>query len=195
MIVEAYWGSAKTPGSICNLREKINRHKLDKNGTKFSVADEFVLHAFQAHLLAHIYSFFGISSSADPIQHDCSPQWLQEKSQAILDAILVLDETSDKVLQFSLSFMHSAFLYHDLRHAIRYEDGEHIIRHWKLWLPYFLGMGRKNYSNEAANLICNIQADFPKHIAYIAIHNRTVNTTGIPGHGKPIDQMVEHYNL
>ena len=107
----------------------------------------------------------------------------------------MLSETTDKVLQLSTSFMHAAFLYYDLRQAIRYEDGEHIIRHWKLWLPYFLALGRKNYSNEAANLICNIQADFPKHIAYIAIHNRTVNTTGRTGHGKPVDQMVEHYNL
>ena len=91
--------------------------------------------------------------------------------------------------------MHAAFLYHDLRQAIRFEDGEHIVRHWKYWLPYFLGTGRKNYSCEAANLLCNLQADFPQHIAYIVMNNRTVNTTGIYGHGKPIDQMVEHYNL
>ncbi len=195
LILEAFWGKTTTPGSICNLREKINRHKLDKNGTKFSVADEFVIHAFESHLLAHVYTFFGIGSSTDQIHHDCSLQWLKDTAQAIVDSVLVLNETTDMVQQFSMSFMHSAFLYHDLRQAIRYEDCEHIILHWKLWLPYFLGMGRKNYSNEAANLICNVQADFPKHIAYIAIHNRTVNITGRAGHGKPIDQMVEHYNL
>lgn len=149
LILEAYWGSATTPGSICNLREQIHRHKLDKHGTKFSVADEFVLHAFEAHLMAHILTFFEISSPAAPIPHECSLQWLQEKGQAIVDSILVLKETSDKVLQFSTSFLHSAFLYYDLRQAIRYEDGEHIIRHWQLWLPYFLGMGRKNYSRSS----------------------------------------------
>ena len=195
MIVEAFWGSTTTPGSICNLREKVDRNKLDKHASKFSIADEFVLHALEAHLLAHVCSFFGISSSTDPIEHDCSLEWLREKAQAIVNAALILKETSDKILQFSKSFLHSAFLYHDLRQAIRFEDGEHIIRHWKMWLPYFLGTGRKNYSNEAANLICNLQADFPKHLAYIAIHNRTVNTTGRIGCGKPIDQMVEHYNL
>lgn len=195
LIVEAFWGSVTSPGSICNLREQVHRQKLDKRASKFSIADEFVLHAFQAHLLAHIYDYFGISSSTDQIPHECTLQWLQDKAKAIVDASLVLSETTDKVLQFSTSFMHAAFLYYDLRQAIRFEDGEHIIRHWKLWLPYFLGLGRKNYSNEAANLICNVQANFPKHIAYIAIHNRTVNTTGRAGHGKPIDQMVEHYNL
>lgn len=195
LVIEAFWGSTTTPGSICNLREQINRHKVDKHASKFSIADEFILHAFEAHLRAHIYTFFGITASTDQIPHECSLQWLQQKTRAIVDATLVLKETTDKILQSSLSFMHSAFLYRDLREAIRHEDGENIILHWKLWLPYFLGMGRTNYSNEAANHICNIQADFPAHIAYIAIHNRTVNTTGKVGHGKPVDQMVEHYNL
>ena len=30
-----------------------------------------------------------------------------------------------------------------------------------------LGSGRKNYSCEAANLLCNLNADFPKYIAYV----------------------------
>lgn len=195
LIVEAFWGSVAIPGSLCNLREHIHRQKLDKHATTFSIADEFVLHAFQAHLLAHVYTYFGITSPTDPIPHECSLQWLQDKARDIVDITLVLKETTDKVLQFSRSFMHAAFLYYDLRQAVRYEEGEHIILHWRLWLPYFLGLGKKNYSNEAANLLCNIQADFPKHIAYLVVHNRTINTSGRPGHGKPIDQMVEHYNL
>ena len=35
----------------------------------------------------------------------------------------------------------------------------------------------------------------PRHIAYRVVHNHTVNTDGKPGHGKPVDQLVEHYNL
>ena len=46
------------------------------------------------------------------------------------------------------------------------------------WIPHFLGAGMKNYAHEAANLIANIKADFPTHIAYIATHNRTVNMQG-----------------
>ena len=41
----------------------------------------------------------------------------------------------------------------------------------------------------------NLTARFPRHIAYIATHNRTVNMDGKPGHGKPLDQVMEHYNL
>ena len=55
----------------------------------------------------------------------------------------------------------------------------------------FVGTGRKNYAAEAVYLTVNLIASFPKHISYIAVHNRTVNMSGIPGHGKPVDQ-IEH---
>ena len=96
---------------------------------------------------------------------------------------------------FHRTFFHLAFLYSDLRQAIRYEDGESIIQYWRMWIPYFLGVVKKNYACEAANSICNVRATFPKHVAYIAVHNRTVSMSGVVGQGKPIDQMQEHYNL
>ena len=59
----------------------------------------------------------------------------------------------------------------------------------------FLATGCRNYATESVNLTANLKADFPKHISYIATHNRTVNISGIAGRGKPIDQLIEHYNL
>ena len=88
-----------------------------------------------------------------------------------------------------------AFLYLDLRNAIRWENGPHIIRHWRIWIPHFIGTGCKNYAVEAVTLHANIEVNFPRHISYIARHNRTVNVSGKPGQGKPIDQLMEHYNL
>ena len=58
-----------------------------------------------------------------------------------------------------------------------------------------LGTGKKHYAKEAALLICKLKADYPAHIAHIATHNRTVNRTGKPGNGNPLDQLMEHYNL
>lgn len=61
-----------------------------------------------------------------------------------------------------------------------------------------LGTGKKNCPKESAHLICILTADFPKHIYSlpdIATNNRTVNTTGKQGHGKPIDHRMEHYKL
>ena len=92
-------------------------------------------------------------------------------------------------------FVHYAYLYVDLREAIQWENGPVIVQHWKWWIPLFLGTGCKNYAQEAVHLTSNLTARYPKHTAYIATNNRTVNTTGKPGHGKPIDQLIEHYNL
>lgn len=87
------------------------------------------------------------------------------------------------------------FLYSDLRNAIHFEDGPQTICHWQLWLPRFLGTGKKNYSVEAANLLANLKADFPKHTAYIAINNHTVKMEVKQGRGKPLDLVMEYYNL
>lgn len=89
----------------------------------------------------------------------------------------------------------TGYLYIDLRNAIRWENGPHIITHWKLWLPRFIATGCKTYATECVHLLTHLCADLPKHLAYIAMHNRTVNVEGKPGRGKPIDQMTEHYIL
>ena len=90
--------------------------------------------------------------------------------------------------------MHGAFLL-DLRDAIRYEDGAQIVRLWKHWLLYFLGAGKKNYTLEAVNMLCNLKCNYPPHIAYIVTHNRCANMSGKEGKAKLLDQLIEHYNL
>ena len=50
------------------------------------------------------------------------------------------------------------------------EKGEHIIRHWKWWLPRFIAVGCKNYATEAANLIANV-----KDMPYVGIRPYTVS--------------------
>ena len=104
-------------------------------------------------------------------------------------------KSDDPVYSMHLSFLHTAFLYIDLRNAIRYEDGPHIIRQWMLWLPRLIGTGYKNYAVECVHMLASLCPDLPRHLAYIATHNRTVNMEGKPGRGKPIDQLNEHYNL
>ena len=49
-------------------------------------------------------------------------------------------------------FLHIAYLYVDLREAIRWENGPQIVRHWKWWLPRSLATGRTNYASEAVHL-------------------------------------------
>lgn len=64
-----------------------------------------------------------------------------------------------------------------------------------MWLLFFLASGRNNYNGEAAVFLANVGADISKWISYLVTHNRTVNTTGLPNHVKPIDMTVEHHNL
>ena len=160
-----------------------------------SIADEFVHHCFRAHLLANVCQQFQISSPSDLIRHENTQEWLQSTAELILQGSIMPVELTNPHYSMHRSFVYTAFLYHDLREAVRYEEGSHVIRQWRMWLPIFLGTKCHNYATEAVNLLANLKADFPKHIAYITIHNLTVNINGNPGHGKAIDQMVEHYNL
>ena len=144
----------------------------------FNIGDEFLLHAFGAHLIASICSQLKLRSTDDPIDYHISLQWLENMAKATVAKTLFPVSSEDPVHYLHKSFLHMAFLYSDLRMAIRWEDGPHIIRHWKVWIPHFMGTGMKNYALEAANLIANIKADFPAHIAYIASNNCTVNMQG-----------------
>ncbi len=193
VLLSSYWGSASTPGSLYHLREVVRRHQVDHKGKNFSVADEFAIHCFKAHLLANLCRQFQIKAPSDAIPHDVTSSWLQRTAERLLKCSIMPTESEDPVYFHHRSFLYTGFLYQDLRAAIRFEEGCHIIRHWKMWLPMFLGKKCHNYAYEAVNLLSNLKADFPPHIAHIITHNRTVNVDGRAGHGKPIDQMVKHY--
>lgn len=190
-----FWGTPAQHGSLSSMREQIRRNQVDKNAKVFNTGDEFVIHAFKAHLLASIMSILELQSISDKILHENSLEWLKTKAEDLVQQTLMPVTSSDPVYTMHRAFMHAGFQYVDLRNAIRHEDGPHIVRQWKLWLPRLIGNGMKNYAVECVNMIANLGADYPKHIAYIAMHNRTVNMTGKAGHGKATDQMVEHYNL
>jgi hypothetical protein len=145
--------------------------------------------------MANVMHEFNIKESTDSINHTKSQEWLYHAANRLVSCTLMPNQSDDPVYYMHRSFMHLAFLYVDLREAIRWENGPHVIRHWKWWLPRFMATGCKNYACESVHLLANITAHYPKHISYIVVNNRTVNISGIPGHGKPIDQHLEHYNL
>ena len=190
-----FWGVPSQDGSLSNLRTVIQRLNVDEKVKVFSVGDEFLIHAFQAHLTTAIMEHFKLGDPSGHCDHPCSSEWLQGEAEKLVNELLAPKESNDPIYCIHTAFLHLAYSYIDLREAIRWEDGPQIIRHWKWWLPRFLATGCSNYASEAVNMIANLIADYPKHIAYIATNNRTVNTKGKPGHGKPVDQMIEHYNL
>ena len=190
-----FWGAPNQIGSLCHLREVVRRTQVDKGVKIFNVGDEFLMHSFKAHFTASILTILNATSTADHIQHDPTKKWLYEKSLEIVTKCIVRATSTDPSYNLHRLFLHHAYLYVDLREAIRWENGPAIVQHWKWWIPFFLATGCKNYACEAVYHITNLTATFPKHIVYIATHNRTFNTSGKPGRGKPIDQLNEHYNL
>lgn len=190
-----FWEPHSNHGSLSSMRDKINRKQVDKGAKVFNVGDEFLMHTFKAHLAARVCVCLQITSPSDDIPHENSLQWLRTTAETLLPQTLMPTSSVDPVFTMHRSFLHTAFLYIDLRNAIRFEDGPHIVRLWKFWLPRLIGTGRKNYAAECVHMIASLCADLPRHLSYIATHNRTVNVTGKPGRGKPLDQMIEHYNL
>lgn len=187
-----FWGTPAQSGSLCNLREVIQRTSVDTDVKVFNVGDEFVMHAFKGHLISSIMTNLKIKSVDDQISHCVTDSWLQETAEILVTKTLMPTNSTDPVFKMHRLFLHHAFLYVDLRETIRWENGPQVVRHWKYWLPHFLAEG---CTIEAVHLISNLIAVFPKHIAYIATHNRTVNMSRRLGHAKPVDQLIEHYNL
>ena len=133
-----FWGTPSLPGSLCNMREIISRNLVDKEAKVFSIADEFILHVFQAHFQAAICSFFDIASTSSQVVHPCTQTWLDETAEAIVSKALMPQSSDDPVHTFHCSFLHLSFLYDDLRNAVRWENGPQIVMHWKYWLPRLL---------------------------------------------------------
>ena len=177
------------------MRQLVEQYGVDQKGKIFNIGDKFIVHVFHSHLAANICDQLNIESLDSSITSENTKEWLQSTAESIVCSTIIPTETSDPVHAFHHSLMHAAFFYTDLRNAIRFEDGPQIVRLWKYWLLYFLGTDKRNYTTEAVNMLRNIKCDFPAHIAYIAIHNRGVNMSGMEGRAKPTDQLNEHYNL
>ena len=99
-------------------------------------------------------------------------------------------KNDDQVYLMHRRVLHLGFLYKLLRDSVRKENGPLVIILWRLWLPMFLGSGRKNYSVEAANLLANLKADWSSSMAFIHTHNRSVNMSGKENGGKPVDHLI-----
>ena len=117
MIVDTYWGQPSLTGSLCHLREYINRLTVDRKAKTFSIADEFVLHTFRAHVLAAICDQLHIQSPSDPVAHDPTLEWLEKTATSIVDNTLTppLCASEDPVYGLHRSFLqqHSCILTSD----------------------------------------------------------------------------------
>ena len=126
----------------------MQRMKVDKAVKVFNVGDEFLVHVFKAHLAASICTF-SAKSVSEAIPHDTSVEWLRSTAEILIrDTLMSEAAPTDQVYAMHRGFLHLAFMYMDLRNAIRFEEGAQIVRHWKLWLPRFI---ERTMQNKAQN--------------------------------------------
>ena len=63
-------------GSLCNLREVSGRIQVNKAVKVFNVGDEFLMHAYRAHLKAGILTQLSLTSTSDHLEHPETSEWL-----------------------------------------------------------------------------------------------------------------------
>ena len=124
-------------------------------------------------------------STDDAIKHEPTG------AKAIVSKTMLPVESDDLVHALHRLILHATFLYTDLREAIRYEDGNQVLRQWRFRLIYFLGNNRLWKLSPCSAIFMPIFHS----ILHTLLLNRFVNTTGKEGHGKPLDMIVKHYNL
>ncbi len=133
VVFAIFWGSPSTVGSLSNVREYIQRLRVDKSVKVFNTGDEFLLHTFKAHLTASICSVLKVSSCTDSIQHERTYLWLLNHWYPNYWC------PQYNATQFYTLAEHLCILGSCTWICIRSENGPHIIRHWKWWLARFLG--------------------------------------------------------
>ena len=83
MVFKIFWGAPNQPGSLCNLREIIRRTSVDKGVKNFNTGDEFLLHAFRAHLKVAVASSLTINTNGE-VDHQPTEKWLYEKAEEVV---------------------------------------------------------------------------------------------------------------
>ena len=85
VVFTIFWGTANQPGSLCNLREIARYTSVDKGIKNFNTGDEFLLHAFRAHLKAAVASSLTINTNSE-VDHPPTEKWLYEKAEEVFNA-------------------------------------------------------------------------------------------------------------
>lgn len=106
MVFTIFWGTPAQQGSLANMRELVRRHQVDKGVKVFNTGDEFLVHAFKAHLVASTCSLLKVTSVSDSVSHENSIQWLQSKAeQLVADTLMPIPSTCGQQYRPAASFL------------------------------------------------------------------------------------------
>lgn len=79
MVFSMFWGIPSQDGSLSNLRSLIRRFNVDEKVKVFSSGDEFLMHAFKAHLTTAIMQHLELNDQSAPYAHPCSLTWFRQQ--------------------------------------------------------------------------------------------------------------------
>lgn len=88
-----------------------------------------------------------------------------------------------------LGLVHAEFV-----DAIREGDGLRVIQLWQLLLPIFKSANRRNFANEALNLLSQYSLFLSPRQAQQFVWSRFDNTRGLQGCNIAADLHMEHLN-
>ncbi|XP_038062978.1 uncharacterized protein LOC119733651 [Patiria miniata] len=100
----------------------------------------------------------------------------------------------DRVREYNKSVIFHGLNFLIRRDAIRQNDGNRMIAHWKSDLVTFLTGTHNKYMVLAHRLLMGVNGAFSDRIAKTLVWNRTVNPSGCPGRNIAMDLQMEMLN-
>ncbi|XP_064631611.1 uncharacterized protein LOC135489911 [Lineus longissimus] len=106
----------------------------------------------------------------------------------------VAKDSIDHVREYSLAVIFLGLLDEARRFVVRHGDGQNILRFWRLDMSRFRMGNHYNYVILGHRLLAGVNGYYDGRVAFDAVNNRTVNTTGKPAANHEIDLENEFCN-
>ena len=202
-------------GTLCNLRNVIDRRNISaKAADDFNACEDFFVTVVKCHIVVAAMQFFQMEAASDSPVHDLLVTDLWTKSEQerkeVLDKVTrsiclnyvdvlahySLDEDVEKdgVMSYAVAVLSQGLLYMEFSDAIREGDGSRILRCWRYFMLIFKHRQRKNYCQEALNILGQYHFFLTARQSQQLIWSRCINVHGIPGRNIPCDLFLEHLN-
>ena len=213
-----YFYTSDSSGEHCTLyqlRNLINRTNVGKRPKHcFNSCDDFIETVTTGHVLCAALNVLGMTDLNDqPVERVIpSPEVVWTKTDVERKVILMdiskkvvktfikhsfntaVTASTDGIHEYSKNLMSIGCFYLLFKDAIKEGDGKRVLNYYRYLLPIFINSGRRNYSIEALNLLCQYNYDLPPLQAQQLLWSRFVNTSGIRGRNIPFDLHMEHLN-
>ena len=106
--------------------------------------------------------------------------------------VVVFHATNDHVFQYSRAMLFRGLGERARYDAIRENDGDRIISHWRSDMIDFYNMQHPKYFIEGFHLLTDMNGGVPERVAHQMKWNRTVNVRGGRGHNISMDLAMNH---